>query len=432
MKDEETAVQPGSVDSRMRRRLLLFTLLATVFDGAELTLLAYFFPELAHNFHVGIPGIVAINTLQGLASLAGGLLFGPVGDRLGRRVTMLMTVFLYGAATLAGAFTHNLTTFTATRVIAGFGIGGEFGAAFAIFNELWAQKGRGLLGALVQNMFVVGIVFTTLVGYLTAHFSTGGLQGWRAAYAVVGSCTLATWLAVLLLMPESPLWLQYAAARRQGQLPQELAVSGSTISLFQGRLTSRTLIACMVSTGIFYVTYSLVLYEPTLLSQVYHLPSGGVTTTLLIGYAALFCGSLTAGAVADGRGRRAAAEALSVIALLGYGAYLLTWRSPFGSSFWLGPLFWALLTINFGCGAIGVVGVWLGELYPTRLRATAENLVYYAGRGLGGSLLPLLAIDLAGGSVVPALGLGLVGAAVAALSSHALAETRGRDIRAVE
>ncbi len=425
-------MQSGSISSGTRRRLLLFTLLATVFDGAELTLLAYFFPSLAHDFHVGIPAIVAINTLQGLASLVGGLLFGPIGDRFGRRVTMLVTVFLYGAATLAGAFAPGLATFTATRVVAGFGIGGEFGAAFAIFNELWAKKGRGILGALVQNMFVVGIVFTTLVGYLTTHISAGNPQAWRMAYAVVGSCSLAIWLAVLLVMPESPLWREYAEARRQGRLPRDLAVSGSTTSLFRGRFTARTVIACVVSTGIFYVNYSLVLYEPTLLSKVHHLPPGGVTEVLLIGYAALFCGSLTAGAVADGRGRRVAAVALSVIALLGYGSYLLSWRSPLGSSFWLWPLFWALLTINFGCGSIGVVGVWLGELYPTRLRATAENLVYYAGRGLGGSLLPFLAIGLTGGAVGPALGLGLAGAVIAIVSSPALAETRGRDIRAVE
>lgn len=357
--------------SSVPRRLLLFTLLATVFDGAELTLLAYFFPQLAHNFHVGVPAIVAINTLQGLASLAGGLLFGPIGDRLGRRVTMLATVFLYGAATLAGAFAHTLAVLTATRVVAGLGIGGEFGAAFAIFNELWSRRGRGVFGALVQNMFVVGIVCTTLVGYLATRVTGGSPQAWRLAYILVGACTLAVWLAVLAFMPESPLWQAYARARAEGRLPPELAVSGSTLRLLDRRFLARTVLGSAMVTGIFYATYSLVLYEPTLLGRVYHLPSGQVTTILLLGYAALFAGSLVAGALADARGRRIAAVALSAVTLVGYALYLLTLRAPGGVSLWAWPLFWALLTINLGCGAIGVVGVWLGELYPTRLRASA-------------------------------------------------------------
>ncbi len=430
--EASAAVAPQTMLPSVRMRLLLFTLLATVFDGAELTLLAYFFPNLAHDFHVGIPAIVAINTLQGLASLAGGLLFGPIGDRWGRRVTMLATVFLYGAATLAGAFAHTLGVLTATRVVAGLGIGGEFGAAFAIFNELWTQRGRGVFGALVQNMFVVGIVCTTLAGYLATRWSGGSPQAWRLAYGAVGVLTLAVWLAVLMFMPESPLWQAYAEARREGRLPPGLAVSGSTLSLFARRLLSRTLFGSAVVTGIFFATYSLVLYEPTLLGRVYHLRPGEVTTILLVGYAALFAGSLAAGALADRHGRRVASIALSAVTLVGYGLYLDTMHSPTHASPWVWPLFWALLVINLGCGAIGVVGVWLGELYPTRLRATAENLVYYAGRGLGGSLFPFLAIAGVGGAVGPALGLGIVGAAIAGGASPALAETHGRDIRAVE
>lgn len=427
---EAGAGPSGGISLSLRTRFLLFTLLATVFDGAELTLLAYFFPTLARDFHVGVPAIVAINTLQGLASLAGGLLFGPIGDRFGRRVTMLVTVFLYGAATLAGALAHGLDLFTATRVVAGLGIGGEFGAAFSIFNELWESRGRGRLGALVQNMFVVGIVCTTLVGYLT---TAGGVHSWRAAYLVIGACSLAIWGAVLLWMPESPLWREYARARRGGELPPELAVSGSTAGLFRGGLAATTVIGCVVASGIFLINYSLVLYEPTLLAKVHHLAAGAETDVLLLGYAALFCGSLTAGVIADARGRRIATVSLAAVALVGYAAYLMTWHSPLRGSFWAWPLFWALAVTNFGCGCIGVVGVWLGELYPTRLRATAENLVYYyAGRGLGGSVLPLVAIGLTGGAVGPALGLGIAGALIVGGAVPALAETRGRAIRAVE
>jgi MFS family permease len=431
---DRTAAASEGAPGRERARLLAFALLATVFDGAELTLLSYFFPYLARDFHASLDALVAVNTLQGLVSLAGGFLFGPVGDRFGRRATLLVTVFVYGAATLGGAFVHSFALFAATRAVAGLGIGGEFGAAFAIFNEVWPARGRGVVGALVQNMFVVGIVFTTAVGYLATRAAGHPVPpaAWRGAYVAVGACTLAVWLGILLGMPESPLWRAYAAARRAGTLPESLRAAGRIPALFRGALLRTTLLGCAVATGVFYLNYSLLLYQPTLLVRVHHLGPAQLTEVLLLGYLALFGGSMAAGALADGAGRRVAAAALSAVGLAGYGVYLFTWRLPEAGSVWTWPLFWAVLGVNVGNGAIGTLGVWLGELYPTRLRATGENVVYYVGRGVGASVLPLLAIRLTGGAVGQALGLGAVGAALAAAVSPLLPETRGRAVHAVE
>ncbi len=420
-----TVVAAGNV----RRRLLWFTLLATVFDGAELTLLSYFFPTLAHDFRVGIPAIVAVNTLQGLCSVAGGLLFGPVGDRIGRRITIAVTVFLYGAATLAGAFAHSLPAFTLSRAVAGVGIGGEFGAAFATFSEVWQGRARGLMGAMVQNMFVVGLVLTTVVGF--AAVRAGGAEPWRPAYVVVGVATLLVCAAVLRWMPESPLWQAYNAARRAGQLPEALRSCGSPAAAFSGRLAGTTLLGMLVASGAFYANYSLVLFEPTVLLGHYHLAPAAETALLLAGFAALFAGSLLAGALSDRLGRRAG---LAIVAAIGVAAFFACWRTAgqaYPGSPWVWAFGWSLLAANVGCGCIAVLGVWLGELYPTRLRATGENLVYYTGRGLGGSLLPLVAI-----AQLQAPGLALVlggcGTAAAALAGVAVRETRGRQIAAVE
>jgi MFS family permease len=422
---------PAAAD--VRARLLAFTLLATVFDGAELVLLSYFFPRLAASFHVSLEALVTVNTLQGLMSLAGGLLFGPIGDRFGRRTTMLATVFVYGAATVAGAFAHAFLPFAATRILAGLGIGGEFGAAFAIFNELWPTEGRGVLGAFVQNMFVVGIVCTTAVGYLFGHGAAAhAAAAWRPAYLAIGGATLAVWLGILAWMPESPLWAQYRGLRARGELPPALRVSGSIPALFGRDLWTRTTLGCLVATGVFFLNYSLLLYEPTLLVRAGHLSPGEVTAVLLLGYLILFVASLVGGVLSDGWGRRRATGLLAAVGVVGYVLYLLTWRHPFPGALWRWGLLWSALVINFGNGAIGLLGVWWGELYPTRLRATAENFLYYVGRGLGASLLPWVAIRLTHGAVGPALGLGLFGAALAAAASLFVPETLGRRVQAVE
>ncbi len=419
----------SAADDGVRKRLLWFTLLATVFDGAELTLLSYFFPNLARDFHVGIPAIVAVNTLQGLCSVAGGLLFGPIGDRMGRRTTMAVTVFLYGVATLAGGFVHSLAAFTLSRAVAGFGIGGEFGAAFATFSEVWQGRARGLMGAMVQNMFVVGIVVTTVVGFVAVR--AGGLEPWRPAFMVVGALTLLVCLAVLLWMPESPLWRAYDAARRAGQLPPDLRRCGSPAAVFGAGLAATTLLGMLVASGAFYANYSLVLFEPTILLNHYHLAPAAETALLLAGFAALFAGSLLAGGLSDRLGRRAG---VAIVAAIGVAAFFACWRTagqPYPGSLWGWGFGWSLLVANVGCGCIAVLGVWLGELYPTRLRATGENLVYYAGRGLGGSLLPLVAIAQLQDPGL-ALVLGGFGVGAAALAGLCVRETRGRRIVAVE
>jgi MFS family permease len=421
---------PAAARRAAGARFLWFTLLATVFDGAELTLLSFFFPHLARDFRVGLQPLVAVNTLQGLAALAGGLLFGPLADRHGRRLALAATVGLYGGATVAGALTHNFPAFVATRLMAGLGIGGEFGVAFALFNEWWAGRGRGLAGAMVQNMFVVGIVLTTVTGWATSGLPGG--MSWRVAYACLGAASLAVFLAVLLGMPESETWQAYARARRSGSLPAALQVHGSPLALLAGPWRAATLWGLGVATGVFYLSYSLLLFAPTLLVRTWHLSPRAESAFLLTGDAALFVGSLVAGLLGDTWGRRQAAAALAGVALVGYGLYALSWQGRPGGHLVSWPLWWAALAINFGNGAIAVLGVWLGELYPTRLRATGENLVYYVGRGLGASVLPLVALALVQGVVGWALGCGGLGAALALACSLGAPEARGREIRALE
>lgn len=79
----------------------------------------------------------------------------------------------------------------------------------------------------------------------------------------------------------------------------------------------------------------------------------------------------------------------------------------------------------------GVLGVWMAEFFPTRIRAAGSNTSYYAGRGIGAGLFPLAALGLAG-SVPMALALGVVGPVLVAVFAFAVPDRTGRAIDAVE
>lgn len=134
---------------------LLFALLGTVFDLCELNLLSFPLVYISHTLNVAIVSIVAVITAQGLASLVGRLAFGWLGNVIGRRRALALCIFVYGLGTTLAAFAPNYPLFVGTRILAGIGIGGEFGLAFAMFSECWHTERRGFMGGTIQSMFIV-------------------------------------------------------------------------------------------------------------------------------------------------------------------------------------------------------------------------------------------------------------------------------------
>lgn len=97
------------------------------------------------------------------------------------------------------------------------------------------------------------------------------------------------------------------------------------------------------------------------------------------------------------------------------------------------PMFWLYIGFGIGNVALGVTGVWISELYPVNLRATAVSTFYMGGRGLGSIapvIVPLAAGHLGGSLLNGMVAVALPAAAIFILSSLLLPETLGRDLSA--
>lgn len=122
-------------------------------------------------------GVLVAITLAGWAT--GGILGGWLGDRIGRRKTMIAGILVYSLATTLSAVTFSFIPFAVTRFVTGIGIGAEWGVGTSLLQEVWPEKWRTKGAGLLQSGFSIGGVLISGVWILVG--STLGLS-WRWMY----------------------------------------------------------------------------------------------------------------------------------------------------------------------------------------------------------------------------------------------------------
>lgn len=416
------------------RFILAFALLGTLFDGAELNLIGFPLAYISDSLHVSTIALITVATVQGFASILGGFVFGTLGDTLGRRRTFAISVLAFGVAATLGGLATNYEMFLLTRVLAGIGMGGLFGLSFSMFTECWQTKKRGTMGGLIQSMYFVGEILTAGLIYLFLSV-LGHDLGWRAGYVVIGLVSLVIGAASLKLLPESKQWLVYQEHRKNGTLPEELRRSKvPVIDIFRPRFAYGTVLFMILSTAMFLTTNSVGAYLSTYLLKTQKLSLDTASLIVLLGYVSTIITYSATGLISDRIRRKYAFTAACVFGTVGFVWFLsllTSGQAQVTAAFWTSPGFWALMMCAGGAGGFGVLGVWMSEFFPTRIRSTGSSASYYVGRGLGAGVFPLFALTLAG-TVPFALALGIIGPAAGLIFSVLTPDRTGRTIAELE
>jgi MFS family permease len=149
----------------------------------------------------------------------GGLLFGTIGDKWGRAKTMALTIFLYATCTGLSALAHNWQEFALSRLITGFGVGGEFAAGASLVADVMPQKARAQALGLLQALSAVGNIIGA--GMLqVASWLANGEEHWKWRYLYwFGALPAIVAVLVMARMKEPETWVQAkkAAARGEGK-----------------------------------------------------------------------------------------------------------------------------------------------------------------------------------------------------------------------
>ena len=138
---------------------------------------------------LGLTGDAIKNTGENIISwqmlglAIGGILWGILGDKKGRKSVLFGSILIYSLTTIANGFVHDVTTYTILRFIAGLGLAGELGASITLTSEMLPKEKRGIAAAIIATSGVMG----TITAYIV-HTSTG--EDWRLCYFIGGGMGL--------------------------------------------------------------------------------------------------------------------------------------------------------------------------------------------------------------------------------------------------
>ena len=323
-----------------------------------------------------------------MGRVIGGVLFGWLGDRVGRKNSLLWTLGLFSVGAIVSAFAWDFNSLLVTRAITGIGLGGEWGAGIVLFNEVWDKNRRGFGSSVVQAASTGGIAAASIVAvWSLTTFSPD--WGWRVAL-LTGGAPILLMIYVRFWMPELKLWLEYERMRAAGELPPEKAKAANPlIEIFKGASLRYTLLGFLIVSGYMFAFYSVAVFMPGLMRSLGAEPRGDPNryNRTLVGSR---CG-IPFGSFTDSLGRKVGVVFPMIISVIGFiGIYFSTGTS-FPGSLIAWPLFAWYVLWGIGQTAAGMFGCWFSELYPVELRASAVSTIYMVGRGIGGSQPPFFA-----------------------------------------
>jgi MFS transporter, AAHS family, 4-hydroxybenzoate transporter len=192
-----------------QKLLTLLAALAIIFDGFDLQILGFAMPSIMREWHLARAAFAPVAAL-GLVGMGLGSPFaGYCGDRLGRRITIIGCVLLFGAATIATAFCHTLTELGALRTIAGLGVGGALPNAGALTAEFAPLRRR----AMAVMLTLLCVPLGGMTAGLVAAYVLPSL-GWRALYTIGGAAPMLIAFLLLVALPESPRYMARIPERR--------------------------------------------------------------------------------------------------------------------------------------------------------------------------------------------------------------------------
>jgi AAHS family 4-hydroxybenzoate transporter-like MFS transporter len=194
----------------MQKAIVALSALAIIFDGMDIQMMGFAIPAIAKDWGVPRGDFASILGLGLFGVSVGTAVGGLLGDRIGRRAALIGNVALFGAATLAIAFAHTLTTLLILRLIAGAGIGGALPNATTLTAEFTPLQKRPVAVTLAIVCIPLGGV---LAGTISARVLSVG--NWRELFWIGGASPMVLTLVLFFLLPESPRFLARKPARRE-------------------------------------------------------------------------------------------------------------------------------------------------------------------------------------------------------------------------
>ena len=401
--------------------------------AASLVFGTVFFPNAGSE----LDGIIAAFVTYAVGFIArplGGIVFGQIGDKLGRKHTLQVTIVMVGVATFLMGCLPGFDTIgywapallVALRFIQGFAVGGEWGGAVLLVAEHSPNVSRGFWSSWPQAAVPVGNLLATFV-LLTMTWLLPPDQflswGWRVAF----------WLSAVIVVigyyirthvSEAPIFLDARA-----QVEQEKAISYGVREVV--RRYPKGILGAMglrFAENILY--YIIVSFSIVYLVTVHQYDTGSLLLALLLAHVVHFLVIPQVGRLSDRVGRKPVYLAGAVL-----GATWAFFAFPMFDT--LNPVLIVLaITVGLCFHALMYAGqpAIMAEMFPTRMRYSGVSLGYQVTSILAGSLAPIIAAALLQRfeSWVPVAIYIVIACSITVIAVLTLTETRGASLRDID
>lgn len=364
----------------------------------------------------------------------GGLLGGVLADYLGRKRSMTLTILAYSVLTGLSALSWDWLSFAALRFLVGLAIGSEWATGASITAELWPDNARGKGGAFLQSGYPIGSI---LASGVWLAIGTSGPGAWRYMY-LIGVLPALVVFWIRRNIPESPQWEESNRRRRAAYdlRRQGAALKGEDAALVRFTLVdlfaepavrSRLLLTFVMSLSVTIGYWGVSTFVPSYVGSVataagLPAPRWAALAGLVQNLGALI-GFVCFGFLADAFGRKPTTILFYLMCLI-LTPIVYLWVQD------IHVLLFVFAVYGFFIqGVFSWTPIWLPELFPTRMRATAAGFIFNAPR-LISAMAPLIAgtliVGLGGyGKAATIIGLFYI---LGLISVPFLPETKGKPL----
>jgi MFS family permease len=353
---------PTTVD-RNAWKALAGSALGYAMDGFDLLILGFMLRTIASDLNLSPAQSASLVTATLIGAVIGGIVFGMLSDRLGRVRILTWTIVVFAVFTGLCAFAQGYWDLLIYRTLAGVGLGGEFGIGMALVAEAWPASKRARASSYVGLGWQMGVLVAAIATPLLLP-----VIGWRGMFALgVFPAVAAYFIRASLHEPE-------VFVEKSKDHPKESALHLLVKDSETAKLSLGMIILCSVQN---FGYYGVMIWLPNYLSTRFGFALTQSATWTCVTLAGMAVGIFMFGNIADRIGRRPA-----FFSYMAGAAVMVLIYSRLTDPYQL--LVVGAIMGFFVNGMLGGYGALISELFPTAARATAQNVLFNIGRGVGG------------------------------------------------
>jgi len=352
----------------LQRKALLSASLGWMLDSMDIMLYAMVLAHLMKDFGMSTATAGLMGSLTLLASAVGGVLFGMIADKFGRVKALMGSILIYSVFTAACGLSQTLLQLAVFRVLLGLGMGGEWATGAALVAETWPAEHRGKALGIMQSSWAIGYALAAAITALVLP-----RLGWRAVFFVgILPALLTLWIRRHVEEPE--IWRRTRQETKGGSSRAGLA------EIFRRPFLRNTLVTSLMNAGTMFAWWGLFTWIPAYLGLSSEQGGMGLSvvktsTWIIFMQVGMWLGYISFGFICDRIGRKTT----YIIYLFSAAALVFLYSSVRQNTalLLLGPFL-----AFFGTGYFSGFGTITAEIFPTRIRASAQGFTYNIGRGL--------------------------------------------------